>query len=704
MNRQSSRHRATVHTSFRAIANVSKRARTIGLVAAVCLAVLTLAVACLSPHAVLRTWASIRGTFTIGSFGWWPSKSVHAQGGGPTFTEFEVPAAGTAMLQGTTGLGINAAGDITGIYITAPNASTPNLAHGFIRSAATGAFTPFDAPGAGTAKNEGTFAFSIDTADDVAGMYSDSIDAYHGFVRAADGTFTPFDVPGAPTAITHRGTVPLSSNGNGDITGFYVDAGAVRHGFVRIAATGIITTFDSPGAGTASTDGTVPIHIGTAGDVTGYYKDASGAFHGFIRNGSTGVITPAIDAPGASMGPSGKVSFSGTLPTGIDATGDIAGTYAGTDGLYHGFIRASNGTFSPPIDAPNAAKGGLFPGTFAVSMNDSEVIAGFYEDSNGLNHGFVRAADGTITAPLDAPGASTGSISGFPGGTVNLSINNSGVVAGGYFDTNGVGHGFSLTLGQIESQAATPTFNPPAGKYATAQSVTISDTTPGAVIHFAINATPDASSPTFSAPIPVANSETLEAIAIATGFSNSAVATAVYTFPDFTVTVNPTSLTIPAGQTGQATFTVTPENGFDSQVNFACSGLPREATCTFDPPNVTPSGAPISSMLKLATTAPSAAVPVSNPSFPPPLYALLFALLATMLAAVSRRAVSLRAWQLLALLVLLLAAAALPSCGGGGSSGGNPGTPAGMTVVSVSAAAGAGGPSHGASLTITITQ
>ena len=44
--------------------------------------------------------------------------------------------------------------------------------------------------------------------------------------------------------------------------------------------------------------------------------------------------------------------------------------------------------------------------------------------------------------------------------------------------------------------------------------------------------------------------------------------------PGFTVSASPTSLTVAAGQSGTATFTVTPENGFDSAVSFACSGLP----------------------------------------------------------------------------------------------------------------------------------
>ena len=76
---------------------------------------------------------------------------------------------------------------------------------------------------------------------------------------------------------------------------------------------------------------------------------------------------------------------------------------------------------------------------------------------------------------------------------------------------------------------ATPIFSVPAGGYDTAQSVTISDATPGAVIYYAINATPTTSSPVYSGPITVSSSETLEAIAVFGGYVNSAVASAAYT-------------------------------------------------------------------------------------------------------------------------------------------------------------------------------
>jgi hypothetical protein len=77
--------------------------------------------------------------------------------------------------------------------------------------------------------------------------------------------------------------------------------------------------------------------------------------------------------------------------------------------------------------------------------------------------------------------------------------------------------------------ASTPTFLPVAGTYTTAQSVTISDTTTGVTIYYTTNGTtPTTSSTVYSGAIPVTSTETLEAIATATGYSTSAVASAAY--------------------------------------------------------------------------------------------------------------------------------------------------------------------------------
>ena len=58
-----------------------------------------------------------------------------------------------------------------------------------ISTAAT--VTTFEAPGAGNAPGQGTFAYSINTAGTIVGYYIDSDDNNHGFLRSASGVLLP---------------------------------------------------------------------------------------------------------------------------------------------------------------------------------------------------------------------------------------------------------------------------------------------------------------------------------------------------------------------------------------------------------------------------------------------------------------------------------------------------------------------------------
>ena len=91
-----------------------------------------------------------------------------------------------------------------------------------------------------------------------------------------------------------------------------------------------------------------------------------------------------------------------------------------------------------------------------------------------------------------------------------------------------------VTVHGIETapvQTATPVFSVKAGNYEAAQSVAITDATPGAAIYYTTNGkTPTTASTLYTTAIPVSKSETIEALAVAAGYTNSAVATASYTF------------------------------------------------------------------------------------------------------------------------------------------------------------------------------
>src|SRR5205085_2211908 len=80
------------------------------------------------------------------------------------------------------------------------------------------------------------------------------------------------------------------------------------------------------------------------------------------------------------------------------------------------------------------------------------------------------------------------------------------------------------------TQTAAPVISPASESFSSSITVSMSDSTSGAVIHYTTDGTtPTATSTTYSAPFTVNKSETVQAIALATGHLASSVSSAKYT-------------------------------------------------------------------------------------------------------------------------------------------------------------------------------
>ncbi len=88
----------------------------------------------------------------------------------------------------------------------------------------------------------------------------------------------------------------------------------------------------------------------------------------------------------------------------------------------------------------------------------------------------------------------------------------------------------TYTPSGVTPPCAIPTFNPAEGNYSQAQNVTISCSTENSTIYYTLDGNdPTTSSSVYSSPITIRETTTVKAIATASGFENSSVASATYT-------------------------------------------------------------------------------------------------------------------------------------------------------------------------------
>ena len=211
-----------------------------------------------------------------------------------------------------------------------------------------------------------TVARRINDAGQVVGLYFDAAGNQHGFLFSG-GHYATIDYPGA------LATEVLGINDQivPTLVGDYVDASGAGHGFLLKA--GVFTTIDVPGAfATAIWD------VNNTNQLVGRFADAT-QVRGFT--GTPGKLS-VLDYLGSPL-------FA-TLASGINADGNVAGTWVDSAHFASGFLYGAGYFMSAHIDEAN-------------DLNATGNIAGSF-----FIHGALNAAIALpVPSSFFAPGAST---------------------------------------------------------------------------------------------------------------------------------------------------------------------------------------------------------------------------------------------------------------------------------------------------------
>ncbi|NVN92516.1 MAG: hypothetical protein HXX11_18230 [Desulfuromonadales bacterium] len=140
----------------------------------------------------------------------------------------------------------------------------------------------------------------------------------------------------------------------------------------------------------------------------------------------------SFDEPNAFVYP----GYEGTQPRGINDKGQVSGYYRDSPGYHHGFIRSSDGTTYTSFDCTSSVCNGS-GWSYGAGINTSGVAVGYcLGTSLGYHRGFMRSAGGAYTAVEDPLVQRTYQ----DDGTTVSGINDKGQMVGYYTVTTG-GHG-----------------------------------------------------------------------------------------------------------------------------------------------------------------------------------------------------------------------------------------------------------------------
>jgi len=184
--------------------------------------------------------------------------------------------------------------------------------------------------------------------------------------------------------------------------------------------------------------------------------------------------------------------------------------------------------------------------------------------------------------------------------------------------------------------------------------------------------------------------------------------------PDFTISAQASKATVAAGQSVNATITLTPIGNFTAPVTLACSGLPPLAQCAFNLPTYTLNRNVVTPVVTISTVGHSTTIaPPSSFNVHPRQFilsrasswlsiitALMYLFLTALAFACTKRKSHMR---VAAFLSFLLAISVISSCGSGSAPAPTPSTPIGTSSVVVTATATGAAATVTQQTTITLT-
>jgi hypothetical protein len=369
------------------------------------------------------------------------------------------------------------------------------------------------------------------TTDSGVGSAAYVINAYSGQAATNSVTYSPL-----PGSYSGTQSVTLSSSTPGSYI-CYVLASSPPSLMPQPDNTG--GTAPGPGFGTtgcnAGTRYTGPITVSSSQTLyamagTPYLSSPSALTAGIYTIGTTGTSTPtfspaagtyisaqSVSLADATSGATIYYTTDGTTPTTsstkytapitVSSTETIE-AIAAASGYTNSSVATATYTISPVVAMPVfSVAAGTYTTAQTVTITDATAGTTIYYTTNGST---PTTSSTVYTGPITV--SSTETLEAI---AVEPDPASSAVASATY---------------TINPVLPTPTFTPAAGTYTSAQTVTISDATAGTTIYYTTNgSTPTTSSTVYSGPITVSSTETLEAIAVESGYTNSAVATAAYT-------------------------------------------------------------------------------------------------------------------------------------------------------------------------------